>query len=391
MKILLVHNNYGKRSGEEAVVDKMDEIFMGLGHQVSQLRMTTEGVRESVAGKVRGFLSGMYSPGGVKAMRDALRREKPDVVNVHNLYPFISPAALFECRKAGVPVIMTIHNFRLICPTGLFMRDGRPCEECLDRHDEWGCFAHNCEHSRLKSTGYALRNFVARKTGAFSECVSVFSCITDFQRRKLIEYGFPEDRIIVTPNPMDISSEEKHASLGDYIGFCGRISEEKGVDLIIEAARRNPSVRIRLAGEVRDKRLVENLPSNIEILGYCSGKDLENFYRNSRFIIMASRCYEGFPMAILEGARYRKATIGPDHGGFSEIIGKGEEAIGLLFRPGDIDDLSAKLTYLWDNPSECLLLGEKAHKKLINRYSTEVIARRWQQTLNQTINKNGTA
>ena len=101
-------------------------------------------------------------------------------------------------------------------------------------------------------------------------------------------------------------------------------------------------------------------------------------------MLMASKWYEGFPMAILEGARYRKATIGPDHGGFSEIIGKGEEAIGLLFRPGDIDDLSAKLTYLWDNPSECLLLGEKAHKKLINRYSTEVIARRWQQVLNKT-------
>ena len=101
MKILLVHNNYGKRSGEEAVVDKMDAIFKSIGHDVAQLRMTTEGVRESVAGKVRGFLSGMYSPGGVKAMRDALRREKPDVVNVHNLYPFISPAALFECRKAG--------------------------------------------------------------------------------------------------------------------------------------------------------------------------------------------------------------------------------------------------------------------------------------------------
>ncbi len=103
---------------------------------------------------------------------------------------------------------------------------------------------------------------------------------------------------------------------------------------------------------------------------------------------MASRCYEGFPMAILEGARYRKATIGPDHGGFSEIIGKGDEAIGLLFRPGDIDDLSSKVAYLWDNPSECLLLGEKAHKKLINRYSTEVIARRWQQVLKRTADNN---
>lgn len=381
MKILLVHNNYGKRSGEEAVVDKMDEIFRGLGHQVAQLRMTTEGVRESASGKIRGFLSGIYSPQGVKAMREAIRREKPDVVNVHNLYPFISPAALFECRKAGVPVIMTIHNFRLVCPTGLFMRDGMPCEECLQRHDEWGCMAHNCENSRLKSLGYALRNFTARKSGAFSRCVTLFSCITDFQRRKLTEYGFPEERIIVTPNPMDIPSGETAPPTGDYIGFCGRISNEKGVDLIIETARRNPSLRIRLAGEVRDKGLVENIPSNVELLGYRSGKDLEDFYRNARFIIMASRCYEGFPMAILEAARYRKVTIGPDHGGFSEIIGKGADAIGLLFHPGDADDLAAKTVALWNAPDECRRLGEKAHGKLLDSYSTAVIARRWQQVL----------
>ena len=82
---------------------------------------------------------GIYSSSGVRGMRDALRRERPDIVSVHNLYPFISPAALFECKKAGVPIVMTIHNFRLICPTGLFMRDGLPCEVCLERGNEWSC------------------------------------------------------------------------------------------------------------------------------------------------------------------------------------------------------------------------------------------------------------
>lgn len=118
-------------------------------------------------------------------MREALRREKPDVVNVHNLYPFISPAALKECHKAGVPVVMTVHNFRLICPTGLFMRDGSPCELCLQRGNEWGCVRYNCEHSMMKSVGYAARNAVARLTGAYRRNVTRFACITDFQRRQI--------------------------------------------------------------------------------------------------------------------------------------------------------------------------------------------------------------
>ena len=125
MKILLVHNNYGKYSGEEAVVDKMASMFREHGHEVCFYRLTTERSRESLSGKIKGFLCGIYSPSGVKGLREILEREKPDVVNVHNLYPFISPAALFECKKTKVPVVMTVHNFRLICPTGLFMRNVR--------------------------------------------------------------------------------------------------------------------------------------------------------------------------------------------------------------------------------------------------------------------------
>ena len=190
MKILIVHNSYGRNSGEEAVVDRMAAMLREMGHEVAFLRRTTEGARDTLSGKMHGFLSGPYSPSGVKAMREALRRERPDVVNIHNLYPFISPAALFECRKTGVPVVMTVHNFRLICPTGLFMRNGQPCEYCLQRGYEWGCVRYNCEHSLMKSVGYAARNSVARWTGAYKKCVTRYVCITDFQRQKLTEAGF---------------------------------------------------------------------------------------------------------------------------------------------------------------------------------------------------------
>ena len=384
MKVLLVHNNYGKYSGEEAVVDKMASMLSGLGHDVAQLRMSTEGLRESAIGKIKGFVEGIYSPSGVKAMREALEREKPDVVNVHNLYPFISPAALRECKRAGVPVIMTVHNFRLICPTGLFMRNGGPCEYCLQKGNEWGCVKFNCENSILKSIGYATRNAVARLKRYYIECVDKFACITDFQRRKLIEAGFPAEKITVIPNSMD-ANVDVEPKKGNYVAFSGRLSREKGVDLIIEAALRNPDIPFKLAGAARDKELIEDLPDNVELMGYLSGDELKNFYNNARFFIMASRCYEGFAMAILEGAAYSKPMIAPDHGGFTEIIGKRDDAIGLLFEPGNAVALDMCVNNLWNDKNLTVELGQKAHSKLISQYSTEVIAQKWNELISKIL------
>lgn len=375
MKILLVHNDYGKYSGEESVVDQMAAMWTGHGHQVVQLRMSTADSRDSLVGKIHGFLAGLYCPKGVRKMRRTLKAERPDVVNVHNLYPFISPAALFECKKAGVPVVMTVHNFRLICPTGLFMRDGQPCERCLEKGNEWGCIRYDCEHSLLKSVGYAARNAVARRSGAYRKCVDRFACITDFQRQKLIQAGFEAGKIVVIPNSIHASTEFRSTS-GDYIAYVGRLSYEKGYDLLIEVARRHPEIQFRFAGARRMPGEVET-PKNVRFMGYLKGKELSDFIQDACFLVIPSRCYEGFPMAILEAAQFGKPTIGPNHGGFTEIIGEGDTAIGCLFAPGNVDDLERQVVALWNNPNETARLGEKAHDKLLREYSTGVIYQKW--------------
>lgn len=381
MKILLVHNDYGKYSGEEAVVDRLATMWTSHGHEIVQLRQSTAGSRESLIGKIHGFCAGLYCPSGVKAMREILQREKPDVVNVHNLYPFISSAALFECKKVGVPVVMTVHNFRLICPTGLFMRDGRPCELCLQKGNEWGCVRYNCEHSLLKSVGYAARNAVARLTGSYRDCVDKFACITDFQRKKLIQAGFSANKFEVIPNAVDALDSYESIN-GKYVAYCGRLSSEKGVDMIIEVARRHPEIDFRLAGALRDKDQFGILPKNVLLMGYLSGDKLTDFYKNAVFCVMASRWYEGFPMSILEAAQYGKTTIGPDHGGFTEIIGRGEKAIGQLFIPNDMIDLEKKITMLWSNPKIVKELGMKAFQKLQQEYSSEVVYKKWLKLMN---------
>ena len=375
MKILLVHNDYGKPSGEEAVVDRMAAMLRARGHEVAFYRLTSAGRRDSLWGRVEGFACGLYSPAGVRGLRRALRRERPDVVNVHNLYPFISPAALFECRKAGVPVVMTVHNFRLLCPTGLFMRGGRPCELCLARGNEWPCVCHNCEHALLKSVGYAARNAVARLTGAYRKSVMAYACITDFQRRRLLSGGFDAGRLFVIPNSMDAPAAFV-PTVGGYVAYVGRLSEEKGYDLLVDVARRHPEIEFRLAGALRDG-CEENVPRNVRILGHLSKDDLGAFLRDACLVALPSRCYEGFPMTILEAAAYGKPVVGPDHGGFTEIIGHGDDAIGRLFRPGDVSDLEEKIIELWNDPASTMRLGQKAFEKLRVKYSTEVVYRQW--------------
>lgn len=382
MKVLIVHNDYGRYSGEEAVVDKMVAMLSEHGHKVSQLRMSTAGAQGSAIGLARGFMSGIWCPSGVRAMRKKLTREKPDVINVHNLYPFISPAALRECKKAGIPVVMTVHNFRLICPTGLFMRAGKPCEICLKRGNEWGCVRYNCEHSLLKSLGYAARNAVARLGRYYLDCVDCFACITDFQRQKLIQAGFPQEKITVIPNSISVDAD-RQSTTGEYVAYSGRISEEKGGDLIVEVARRHPEIPFKLAGAVRDKRIVEALPQNVELTGHLTGKDFDWFNANARFFVMASRWYEGFPMSILESARFSKAVIAPDHGGFTEIIGRGADAIGRLFIPNDADSLEQQIIDLWNSPAETARLGRMAFEKLRNEYSSEVVYQKWENLLNR--------
>ena len=381
MKILIVHNNYGKYSGEEAVVDKMATMLQSHKHTVCFYRLTTEGARDKISDKIKGFTAGIYSHTGVKGIKKILRKEKPDIINVHNLYPFISPAALFECKKAGIPVVMTVHNFRLICPTGLFMRNGKPCEQCLDRKNEWSCIKYNCEHSIFKSIGYTLRNVYARWTKAYLRNVDMFACITEFQKKKLIEAGYDKNKITVIPNSIDAPCSYTPTS-GEYIAYIGRLSYEKGYDLLVEVARKHPEIKFCFAGAQREQKNTD-IPSNVEFAGYLQKDKLLEFIQKARFIVIPSRCYEGFPMAILEAACHGKPAIAPNHGGFTEIIGQGENAIGKLFEPSNTDDLDKQIAELWNNQTLTEELGEKAFKKLKKHYDSEVVYKQWETLFNK--------
>lgn len=187
----------------------------------------------------------------------------------------------------------------------------------------------------------------------------------------MIQAGFDVEKIVVIPNSIPCSTDLQ-STLGDYIAYVGRLSYEKGYDLLIEVARRHPEIPFRFAGARRVSEALE-IPGNVHLMGYLKGNELSDFIRESRLLVIPSRCYEGFPMAILEAAQFGKPVISPNHGGFTEIIGDGDTAIGRLFAPGNVDDLERHVVALWNNSNEIVRLGEKAHDKLLREYSTEVI------------------
>ena len=177
MKILMIHNKYGKHSGEEAVVEAQIKLLQDNGHEVITYFRSSEELETMPYAKVKAFFLGVRNNRSVRDIKEIITNKKPDIVHIHNLYPLISPAILPVIKSLGVPIAMTIHNYRLLCPNGLFFTKGKICEKCTGATKELNCVINNCEGSIFKSTGYALRSFWARFTGEYKDYVDSFLCL----------------------------------------------------------------------------------------------------------------------------------------------------------------------------------------------------------------------
>jgi glycosyltransferase involved in cell wall biosynthesis len=369
MNILLVHNEYGKVSGEEIVVRSLRQLLEFNGHHVSAFFRSSAEIENDTLGKAKAFFTGVYNPAARRAFRDVLKLERPDIVHIHNLFPLISPSILGECRRAGIPVVMTVHNYRLVCPNGLHTVRGQLCERCVGGR-EYHCVLNRCEGSLLKSAGYALRNAAARKFRLFHDNVTMYAALTEFQRGRLIDAGFPADRIAVIPNMISSSDAHDEPPLGDWIGYVGRISQEKGMHTLLAAAAALPDVPFRIAGTCdRMPELPGLATPNVQFVGHLAGAELEAFYRRSRVIVLCSTWFEGFPMVLAEAMIHRKPLICSRIGGLPEFVEEG--TTGLLFQPRNSQELAQHIRRLWTHPDLCRRMGAAGFQKASTRYSPD--------------------
>jgi glycosyltransferase involved in cell wall biosynthesis len=366
MRVAIVHNRYalsGRGSGEEVMVEAIQGLLEARGHRVFPYIRSSLQLQEMPLGHVRAFFSGIYNVPAQRAFARFLTARKPDLVLIQNLFPLLSPSILVACRRMGVPVLMRCPNYRLICPNGRMMTKGQICEKCSGGKEYW-CLLKNCEDNLLKSMGYAMRNFVARQLQLFHHNVDIFMVLTPFARQKFIDNGFLPQRVQVLSALVDPSQFQPPPTVnsGSYIGFVGRVSPEKGVDTLIQAARLLPDIPFKVAGPDSQETLSTlDLPHNVSFLGQLDRQALERFYQEARIIVVPSRWYEGLPVVILEAMLAAKPIICSRLGGLPDVVDEG--ITGLLFQHDSHVELKEKIEWLWRRIDTCRCFGIAGRKK----------------------------
>lgn len=375
MKILFVHNKYGKLSGEERMVDSFIRLLKDNNHEVEFFSRDSSSLRNSPAGFLWATINSFYSRSTLKELETLLNRFKPDIVQVQNIYPLISPHIFRLIKKHKVPVVMRCANYRLFCPTGLMLRDNKICEKCATRTHLFG-LVHNCENNIARSFVYAIRNEYARVFDLIHPYVDAYIVPSLFQKSKFSSWGVDPKKIHVLPNvlqPLEQTANSKF-KLGDYVGYAGRISPEKGIQLILDSAKLLPHIPFKLAGHGLGSYVnTLDFPDNVEYLGMLNGNDFTNFYQNCRFLVIPSQWYETFGLVALEALQHNKPVIASKIGALQETILDGEN--GFLFPHDDLNSFIEKINQLWKRPDLVEKFSLNASTSLEHRFGEKTFYR----------------
>ena len=375
MKILLVHNHYKQPGGEDVVFEQERQLLLRGGHEV-QTYSRSNWETDSYSGIKQFVLAQrlIWARDSYQDFKALLQRQRPELVHIHNVWFVISPSVYSACREAGVPVVQTFHNYRLLCPVGTFFREGKICEECVD-HGLGQSVLHGCfKDSRAATAALALALAVHRIKHTWTCGIDSYITLSQFSRSKILQAGLPAQSVFVKPNfvhPDPGASEENR----EYAVFIGRLSPEKRVGTILKAWMQLPrNMELRIIGdgpeaaalqlEARQQGL-----ANIHFHGYMPREQALALLRRGRFLVFSSELYENFPMTIAEAFACGVPVICSKMGAMQEIVE--DRRTGLHFTPGDADDLAAKADWAWSHPEQMRQMGNEAREEYKSKYTAE--------------------
>lgn len=295
---------------------------------------------------------------------ELIERFRPDVIHVHNTFPLISPSLYWAAARAGVPIVQTLHNFRLLCLNALFLRKGMVCEDCMGR-TPWRGVARACYRNSLTASAVlASALTLHRGLGTYRNKVTRYIVLNEFCRTKFVEGGLSEERIVVKPNFVDLELPEVQERSG--LLFVGRLSVEKGVEVLAGALGRHPNMRIRVAGDGPKRRLIEGV-TGVTYLGNLPSEAVYVEMRSALALVVPSVCYENFPRTIVEAFACGLPVIASRIGALADIVTDGRN--GLLFEPGNASDLAEKLRWALKHPEEMAHMGDNARDDYEAKYT----------------------
>lgn len=369
MRILQVNKFYYARGGADKYFLELSQALTQAGHEVAVFSMEHPKNQATPYAKYfvsrlsfneGGFKDKLKTPGRVIYSLEAKRKFKklvidfkPDIIHIHNIYHQLSPSILDVVKKFNIPVVMHLHDYKLICPNYQLFTNGHVCEACKPDH-YCECTKKRCfKNSFSKSALATLEMFIHHRClKIYAKNIHTLIAPSAFMKQKLVEFNWPENKIKVIVNPFSASLQASEKELNDaksenYLLFFGRLSKEKGLLTLVEAAAKTQSnLKFAGIGEQQDMLETEAKKHNVkaEFLGFKSGEELKNIILKAKAVIIPSIWYENMPLSLLEALNLGKPVLASRIGGLPEIIQEGQN--GYLFNPGDASDLADKINKL---------------------------------------------
>jgi glycosyltransferase involved in cell wall biosynthesis len=389
MKILILHNRYKIIGGEEGVVKAEYALLENHGHSVTVLEVSNDRI-VGIWGKLRTAIEGIYSLPSKQQVSDAIGQLEPDLVHVHNFFPLLSPSVYDACLEAEVPVVQTLHNYRLLCPKAMPFRNGQICEDCFDRVVPWWGVWHGCYRgSHIQSASVAAMLGVHHLQGTWHKRVDAYIALSDFQKQVFVRSGLPEERFFVKPNFVFAGELPQDSQRERFALFVGRLSEEKGVEILIDAYLQHQlTIPLKIIGDgVLRKSLQEKAAglAHVTFLGQQDATVVAQMMQRAQFLVFPSIWYEGFPLTIAEAYSCKLPVIASNLGTMSEIVLDG--VTGIHFESGNSADLATKIQWAIDHPHILTMMGDSAYQIYQTYYTPEVNYHQLIQIYESTIDR----
>jgi glycosyltransferase involved in cell wall biosynthesis len=363
-RVLVVHNRYRLPGGEDAVVDAEMELLRRNGHAVESYLRDNDELRKM--NQMEAFTQAVWSRRTAKDITRLVDAFRPDVIHAHNTFALVSSSLYWAAARAGIPVVQTLHNFRLMCVQAMFLHEGRVCEDCLGRVP-WRGVARKCyRNSGLQSAALAVMLGVHRTLGTFRDKITRYIALNEFCRRKFIEGGLPASRISVKPNFVDVERPAEGVRHGGL--YVGRLAPEKGIAVLMHALRELPGVTIDVIGVGPQQHDVEAHPQ-LNVLGWLTHGEIYERMRRASYLVMPSIWYESFPRTLVEAYANGLPVVASHLGALAELVEHG--GTGLLFEPASAHDLARHIAWAEAFPAKMRAMGEEARERYESEFTSE--------------------